>query len=361
MVQRESSMDNRLDELFLTVANLIYETEMAHGTRFWPFHPVRLHRIIANHFFRELRNLFLCLENRGFSINDIAGLFRNPNKVADYNLMWSSVTELDEADMYYLATKLIEVIDVLRHGDPFCRSGASLVWSEQEARARVEGGLFIGVDGDSPLAGLLSRLEAMITSYAELLYYMFPGFSRMYHGPYEIDADKVFVKEFYDLRPKDLWPATSQFPFEHYRSIGCYNQNAEIEVYFIGLFRMDMSPTQGLKKFCLELDEKRILTRTELEHYCEVAEETINTAVADISRLDDDVLLRKGAEMFFYTLKPLYQAAGVQCEVLPEVYDAIAKRERKSGGFKPLDDLTREEATKRLLRSVDFRIRRQQP
>jgi hypothetical protein len=357
MAQKESFADGQLDELFLTIANLIYETEMAHGSRFWPFHPVRLHRLIANHFFRELHRLIRGLEQDGFSIAQIAALVYNPNKVADYNLMWSSVTELSEEDMYYLASRMVQILHILRHGDPFCTSGASLVWSNQEAQDNIERSIFVTADGDPLIAGLLSRLETVLTSYAELLYYMFPGFSRMYHGPYLLKDSTVFVKEFLDLRPAELWPEAQRFPFDRYQSIGQYDPGITIKVYFIGLFELHVPFAEALKRFSLKLDTEQVITRETLQGYCDSAESVVNSVLADISRLDEDTLLRKGADMFFYTLHRLYDALGTRCEVLPQVYAAIEGRARGSEPFKPLDDLSREEAIDRLLNSVDFRRR----
>jgi len=347
-----------IDKLFHTMAEIIYETEMAHGGGFWPFSPMRLHPILADPFFRELYRLLKESEERSFTIEETARSFINPNRVADYNFLWGFARELPPEEGEYVASKLIEILKILRNGNPFSEDDRNTIWSDKVVKERTASTPFIDLVEHPEFKELVARVETLLTLYAELLYFVFPGFSRMYHGPYHLDGKIVFVKEFIDLRPTWLWSFTEDFPFSHFLEVGLY-KDINIKVRFVGLIEADRPFPQALKSTSLFVDDKPVRDLANLKNLVDAVESKVNNYTQLMMSYSEKDLMIQGIKIFFYSLKPLYDALGEDIQV-PFDISHVLKRESKEKRKRPksLDDLTKEEAIKRIKQSIDIRFRK---
>ena len=70
MVEKAKSINHKIDDLFKVTAEMIYDTDMAHGDGrdYWPFHPVYLDSFVAPFLFNDLYRILKILEIRGYSI-----------------------------------------------------------------------------------------------------------------------------------------------------------------------------------------------------------------------------------------------------------------------------------------------------
>ena len=347
-----------IDKLFHTMAEIIYETEMAHGGGFWPFSPIRLHPIVADPFFKELYRLLKELEERSFTIEEIARSFINPNRVADYNFLWGFVRELPPEEGEYVASKLIEILKVLRNGNPFSEDNRNTVWLDKEVKERIISTPFTDLAKHLEFKQLVARIETLLTLYAELLYFVFPGFSRMYHGPYYFGGKTVFVKEFIDLRPTRLWSFTEDFPLSHFSEVGLY-KDINIKVRFVGLIEADRPFPQALESTSLSVDGEPITNLESLRSLVDAVETKVNNYTQLMMSYSEKDLMIQGVKIFFYTLKPLYDALGQDIQVPFDIsYTLERKSKEKREQPKPLDDLTKKEAIERIKQRIDIRFKK---
>lgn len=352
-----------IDELFKATAEVIYDTDMQHGDGrdYWPFHPVFLDSLVAPFVFKEFLRLLEILNEKGYTLTDIGTILYSPTKIANYQYLWpiKTVKSLNYDEKYKLAKYFVELLIILRNGEPFCERGRNLVWSRETLIKNLKqyDSYFIHAKKNAEMANLLAKLEGLLVSYAEALYYYMIDLSRMMHGPYSFNQSKVFVKEYLHLKAGELWEAVSDFPFDHFKEIGVY-QNIDITVFFMGHTHSNPPFPKAIDKFVVIVDGKVIKELDELQKLYDKVKEVTERAVQIIAEKSDeeDFLLKKGVDMFFYPLKLLYKEIGENWkDILPEVYDFAYKIKNKVKIPGPWGDWSKEKAVGYLLRQMDFR------
>jgi hypothetical protein len=356
--------DDLIGQLFNATAEVIYDTDMQHGDgrNYWPFHPVLLDSLVAPIVFQELLRLFRKLRKRKYSLADVAETLQSPTKVANYQYLWpvSTIRGLRTDAKLELATIFLKLLIILRNGEPFCEKGRNLLWSRSVVDRKVahisEG--FVNAGEQSEMAALLAKVEGLLVSYAESLYYYMIDLSRMMHGPYAlVDGSCVFVKEYLHLRAAEMCPLAAGFPFDHFQEIGVY-RNLDARVYFMGHVHAKPSFPRAIERFCVILDGKVISDAGELRNVYQGMSAVVDKVVAELAEHADDerFLLRRGIDMFFYPLRRLYQAAGEEWrEVLLPAYDFAARMRRRVRVPGPWGDWSRQKAVRHLMKLMDFR------
>jgi len=367
MEQKEKfteQIDDLTKELFRTTAEVIYDTDMQHGDgrEYWPFHPVFLDSIVAPFVFKEFLRIFDILQAEGYTLTDIGEIIYSPTKIANYQYLWpiKTIKSLTFEQKYELSKYFVKLLVILRNGEPFCEKGRNLVWSKEKLNKNLKQYEkdFIDAKQNHEMAQILSKLEGLLTSYAELLYYYMIDLSRMMHGPYTIgNKSSLFVKEYLHLKAGALWDVVSDFPFDHFKEIGIYN-NIDITVFFMGHTHSNPSFPQAINKFAIIVDNRVIKDLEELQNLYEKVKDIVERGAQIITERsnDEDFLLRKGIDMFFYPLKSLYDKTGEDWkDILPEVYKFAYKVKDKIKVPGPWGDWGKEKAVAHLLKQMDFR------
>lgn len=360
-------IDDLIFELFKATSEVIYDTDMQHGDGrdYWPFHPVFLDSLVAPIVFKEILRLTNILEKEGYTLTDIAGIIYSPTKVANYQYLWPirTINSLTYNQKYELTKYFVKLLVILRNGEPFCEKERNLVWSRKSLNQNIKQYErdFVSTKHYPEMAQLLSKLEGLLVSYAETLYYYMIDLSRMMHGPYSLENEStVFVKEYLHLKAGELWDIVSDFPCDHFKEIGIY-QDIDITAYFMGHTHSNPPFPKAIDKFVIIVDNKIIKNIDELRNlYEKVKEVTEKTAqhIAEKSE-DEDFLLKRGIDMFFYPLKPLYDEIEENWrDILPEAYDFAYKVKNKIKVPGPWGDWSREKAVNHLLKQMDFRKKR---
>jgi len=355
-------IDDLLDGLFRTTAEVIYDTDMQHGDGrdYWPFHPVFLDSLVAPIVFEEFLRVFDILEGRHYTLTDIADIIRSPTIIANYQYLWpmKTIGRIPPEKKYELVEYFIKLLVILRHGEPFCERGRNLVWSRKKLHQvipRYEEH-FINARDQRDFAHLLSKLEGLLASYAETLYYYMIDLSRMMHGPYKLDNSTVFVKEYFHLGAGEFWDVVSDFPFDHYQEIGLYDE-IDVRVFFMGHTHSDPPFPRAIREFVVVVDGRIITSLSELDELHAKVSEVTQRAVGVIAQdASDDFLLRKGIDMFFFPLRPLYCEIGESWHaILPEAHEFAYGVKDKIKVPPPWGDWSRERAVSFLLGQMDFR------
>lgn len=364
MAEKEESINQEIDGLFRVTAKMIYDTDMAHGDGrdYWPFHPVYLDSLVAPFLFNELYRILKIFERRGYSIKEIAKLFQSPTKVATYQYLWpiKAAQKLPYKKKYYLVKMFVKLLKLLRHNEPFCEKKRNLVWDQRQLNSYLlENRKYLVQKKENlEMAKILAKLEGLIMSYCELLYYYMLDFSRMAHGPYKYRNKTVFVKEFFQLQAGDMWELVKDFPFDYFQEVGIYPPEMKIDVFFMGHTHARPSFPEALEAFILKVDNKPISTLPEMKTLYEKTDRIVSRAVDFVAKNKDneEFLLKRGIDLFFYPLKPLYNKIRESWDaVLPEVYKFAEKEKAKIRIPGPWGDWSKEKAVKFLIKQMDFR------
>jgi len=333
---KKEQFTEEINKLFYATAEMIYETDMQHGDgrNYWPFNPVLLDSLVAPFVFEELYRLFKILEKRKYSIKRIAKIIKSPPRIANYQYLWPSKTlkNVSSKKKKYLAEIFVKLLKILRNEQAYCENFKNLVWSSQEAEKFIKENKkdFVFRRKNPEIAKLLSKLEGLLMSYAELLYYYMLDFSRMFHGPYQHKDKVIFTKEFLGLKAGEMWNLVKDFPFNHFQEVGIYPGNIKIQIFFMGHTHVKPSFPEALESFMLKLDGKPITNFKEMQQYYQKTNKVVSQIVKFMAENmnNEKFLLKRGLDLFFYPLRDLYKEAGEDWRViLPKVHE-FAKREK---------------------------------
>jgi len=364
MVKKEQ-FTKEINKLFYTTAEMIYETDMQHGDgrNYWPFHPVLLDSLVAPFVFEELYRLFKILEKNGYSMKRIAKIIKSPTRIANYQYLWPirTLKIVSPQKKRYLAEMFVKILKTLRNSEPYCENFHNLVWSPQEAEEFIKKNkkYFISRNKNPKMTQLLSKLEGLLMSYAELLYYYMLDFSRMFHGPYRYKNKIMFGKEFLDLNAGEMWDLAKDFPFDHFQEVGIYRKEMNIQAFFMGHTHTNISYPEALKSFVLMLDGKPITSLRELKNYYQKTNKVVEKIVrfASENMQNEEFLLKHGLDLFFYPLKSLYLEVGEDWrKILPKVYEFARKEKSKIRIPHPWGNWSKEKATNFLIRQMEKQI-----
>jgi len=254
------------------------------------------------------------------------------------------------------------MLRVLRHNEPFCENFRNPVWSDKEVKSYLKQNekKFFVIKNQPKTGKLLAKIEGLLMSYCELLYYYMLDFSRMFHGPYVYGGKTIFSKEFLDLRAEEMWDLVSEFPFNDFREVGVYPEKMDIQVFFMGHTHVYPSFPGALKKFGVEIDGKLITKASELQKCYIDVDKVVSKAVVEMTKRKDseEFLLKRGIDLFFYPLKSLYDEAGESwAKILPQVYKFAKKIRPKIKVPPPWGDWSRTRAARHLMKQMEFRER----
>ncbi len=361
MPKRKLDLRKEIDQLFYTTAEMIYETDMQHGDgrNYWPFHPVILDSLVAPFVFEELYRLFKALEKKGYSIKRIAEIIKSPTRIANYQYLWpiKTLKLVPSERKKYLMEIFIKLLMILRNNEAYCEKFRNRVWSNKKVAdyLRENKKYLIKKSQNPEMSKLLARLEGLIMSYCEILYYYMLDFSRMVHGPYRHKNKIVFAKEFLDLKVNEMWGLVKDFPFNHFQEVGIYPKEMQIQVFFMGHCHAKPSFPEAIESFVLKLDGKPITEFTQMKNYYQRTDRVVKKAVQYVSAnmSNEDFLLKRGLDLFFYPLKSLYLEIGEDWrKILPDVYKFARKEKSKIKIPNPWGDWPKEKATNFLIRQM---------
>ena len=330
------NLKEEINKLFYTTGVLIYETDMQHGDgrNYWPFHPVLLDSLVAPFVFEEFYRLFRTLEKRGYSVRKIAKIIKSPTRIANYQYLWPIITlkEVSFEKKQYLAKIFVKLLKILRNGEAYCEKFRNPVWNEKEIGKYLKKNkkFLIEKNKNPKMVKILAKLEGLIMSYCEMLYYYMLDLSRLFHGPYRCQGKTIFTKEFLDLKAGGMWSLVKDFPFDHFQEVGIYSKNMRIQVFFMGHTHTNLSFSEAIESFILKLDGKPITTLAEMKRYYRNTSKVVNRTVKYVSANmnNEKFLLKRGSDLFFYPLKALYKEVGEDWrKILPNVYE-FAKRNK---------------------------------
>lgn len=358
---QKQNLEKEINKLFYTVGILIYETDMQHGDgrNYWPFHPVLLNAVVAPFVFEEFYRLLKKLEKRGYSLEKIAEIIKSPTRISSYQLLWPSTTlkQVHVEKKKYLAEIFVQLLKILRNGEVYCENSRNPVWDDRELEKFIQENKKYLVEKKKNLtaAKVLAKLEGLLMSYCEILYFYKLDLSRLFHGLYQYQDKIVFIKEFLDLKAGQMWNLAEELPFNHFQEVGFYPKQMQIQVFFTGHTHAIPSFPQAIESFILKLDGKPITNLAEIKKYYQRTEKVVNKCLKYINTKmnDEEFLLKRGINLFFYPLKPLYKETGEDWrEILPRVYKFAQENKSRIKIPPPWGSWDAYKATKHLFKTI---------
>lgn len=195
----------------------------------YPITPSRLKSFyldLAAQDFLQARDL---LKAKGFSISEIAHLFRNPSRLmrmSYYLLEGAKMLGFSRESQLELLNFVLDLIKELKQSDECGGDGLNLIWSEKEVETHLMNIHFTTADLTSYKQ--VHKLAALFRSYTDGIFFVPHDVGMEMHGPYEWEDNKVLVRDFFNLRPTYLWEETREMPYTEFSVIALYKPNLEV-------------------------------------------------------------------------------------------------------------------------------------
>lgn len=316
-------IDQKLKELCRIIALCSASVPMPE----WPPYVIEADSYLQRFYFRHLYNLITKARNLNIPWKEI-GYVLYPSRVAQimhsiYGLSSSGLRDYEKRD---LVDSLISIISS-RRVDPFCKNQSNILYSQSEidklfSRVRVE-----NKTQDANWlrkSQLLSRINALLFSLCDVLHVCQHAASHEFHGPYIIKESQVIIREYYDLKPIEVWPILKNLPFNRITTLEIY-QGVNINFSFFN----HIIPTSSLPD---NLTGMVVVKNNDFLDYYTVEE--LDELLADLSLTMKDITnevipfsktdwICKYVEMHYYVLQPLANLVGEDWHPSKEQMDII--------------------------------------
>lgn len=314
MATKESfTYKNKLiDKLVETIAVTLAELGQDGGCAVWPspiFHPLEADLYTVKHLMPRLQKIFLELEAKGLSEEQISYLFKSPARIIClfWIASWLRATKLSLEQKVDLTYKLIKLISYWRK-DVFCDSGKNVLWTSLEVQKVIKSFPWIKIkDQRDPEVWrrTLSQLSGLSWSFTELLYFYVHQIGSEYHGPYNLKNNRILlVREFRDLKPLEIWPFTSSLSFEKFTILTIHKKQP---VSFDFFNRPQFTPklSEGLEEVAIIVNDNYFLLNLRaVDSFIDEVSKTMDTGIGVVSELSRKELLKRSCDVHFFILKP---------------------------------------------------------
>ncbi len=268
----------------------------------WPFIPNEAEYYVGSFFIRELYSSIKRLKDKGYSIEEIARLFENPSKIAQYFTLFHSAKVLKFNQRIELAKDLISCIGYYRE-DVFCDENNRLkkYSFEIDKLNSNENNLIIS-----------NKLSALLLFYLEILYPTMMRLGHEFHGVYEKGSKRIFIKEFFNLNPISL-NLTEEFPFKKIKIVEEIRGEIDLD-FFNHLF-------QSPKKVAsyVEIDG-RLIKDIELKKVYKIIEKKVNETILKTKNFSRKDWFKVYSRGLFHSFDSLKKELNLPLEIPKELF-----------------------------------------
>lgn len=221
------------------------------------------------------------------------------------------------------------VLEKLVDSDPFCLKGKNLVYNKKQLNQELDSIIF--QKADETTKKTLPRLSVALDSLIWSEYYdVFIDAGLNLHGPYILkDRHILVVKDYFDLKPVEIWDSVKEFPFKRIK-ISLKYKPIDLKIDYL----MHQTSTKPLAQNLVEwhaeaFDENGksfLLQADSLEELTAKALQVSSNQVEYVNNLELLDKIRKGAEICYYQLKEFREFFDKKWFPPQEVFEAIEKR-----------------------------------
>lgn len=318
---------NKIDQVCSTLArHIIKDGAQAPN---WPYPIFEGDWYLYHSFTKELYRTINKLKSKGKTTSEIAKLFKAPSRIAQflYSLFGFQYSGLYTKQRINLIEDLLKYISYYRK-DPFCRDGKNIILSEEEVQNILQKYEMVDLKKekeDRELRQIIGKINAILWLYVELINVEKHPCGHEFHGPYSLGNNNfLIVREYYDLAPAEIWPFTSQLPFNKIVTLEVY-EDVIIKFDFFNHTESKGSLPLGLKKFLVGINtyENSIQDLSGLEDLYKTCKETISKAEIFIRKFNKKEWREKLIEVHYYYLKPHKQVLGEDWHFPERIFEKV--------------------------------------
>jgi len=215
-----------IDVLDMAVSHIVYDRAPRLGPSppQWPMPITVINWFHTRFFVREIYNTIITLEKRGYDLKEIAHFLWGPSVISHWAYFAQCpIKGLSYEEVIDFFEKTADLLACLRIDDIFCKSYKNILWNEENIRHTLNEYEYISVRENETLRDMFVRLNVMLWHYCGLINVGHHVFSHEFHGPYNLSDGKVLlVREYYNLKPEDVWNFTKEVPYRSLMTLEIY-------------------------------------------------------------------------------------------------------------------------------------------
>lgn len=319
-----------------------------HGdSNVWPVKLNAALHLFAKEFGEELLEDLTALEAEGRSLAEIARPFGNPARlyrIIDTTIYSMRRNRLPLREQRQVVLKLLAMTRALKHGSEFNEDGRNIIYGPDDV-ARAAAAVAAGPVTTSE-SQLVHRFCGAMWAYTESIFFRAHDVTKEIHGPYDAAGGgrRFIVKEYFHLRPTELWPDVPLLPCQTIKVVKQYSEAVHMRIDALNhLYLQGAGLVPSLQACCVEVDGRRRDVAL-LSEYLAVVRQTISAIAERVETMTWNDRVARYAEIFWFRKRPLRTQRGLDWHVPPHVRAAIAEGEEHQRRRVQLSD----EASERL-------------
>lgn len=308
---KKAPYSKKLVEAYKTLASFIVRGGKGMPPH-WPISIIETNWYYSQFFAKELYSTITDLEKRGISDKEMAELFWGPSTLSHWFYIANPVSfkDMTPKESEEFLEKTIDLLSIQRRGDIFCQNWRNKLLSDEKVKKLISQANFIEVDVPE-IAKILAKINITLWHYCILIQIGHRSYSQEFHGPYNIgNGEILFVRDYFNLKPKEIWKFTSTLPFTKLRFLEVY-KGVDIKIDMFNHFEVVGSLPQNLRKLSILVDDSKPLkSRLGVQNLfkdCDGVLEKGNKSVKNFSKKD---WVEKIIKMRFFWLKPEKEILG---------------------------------------------------
>jgi hypothetical protein len=293
----------------------------------WPVKLNAAMHLFVKEFGEELLEDLCWLEAHGSTLAEIARHFYNPARpyrLIEFVLYSMRRNRYSVSEQRELVLKLLAMTKSLKHGSEFDDDGCNIIYNRDTVES-VAASRFNEPIRSLAESELVHQLCGLLWAYTESILFRAREVAMEFHGPYSFEhgRKRFLVKEYFNLRPLELWGDAPLMSCQRVTVYLQYNARLRSRIEWHNRLCHEGAPLKSsLESYAIEIDGRR-QDVTLLAHELAAAAATIGA----ISRYVDSVTwnerVMKYAEVFWFRKRPLSDLRGGDWRVPEHVRAAI--------------------------------------
>ncbi|MBM3309331.1 MAG: hypothetical protein FJY77_03670 [Candidatus Altiarchaeales archaeon] len=297
----------------------------------YPIRDSRINHLFLAEYTKEFTEDLDELKNKGYSHKDIGLLFRNPTRLmrmAHLLLKGAKLAGYSTDEQKNLILEILKIIESIKHGNIFNEDKRNIILSPIELDKKMKEKDFTKTNKEK--STLVQRLCGMLWAYSEAPYFVAHDIGMEQHGLYKLKSKKVMFRDYFNLKPVELWGECNSFPHNEIQIICIYNKNLQIDFdVFYNTYPNHGNTVDDLEEYHMQADG-RTLRLEEAKDIIETAGRVIQSISAKIENWGEKETAKKYADIYWYRKKPLRDALNKNWKPPKKVYENIENGEIKS-------------------------------
>ena len=301
----DQNRDLRLKKLCKTIALCSAAVPMPE----WPPFTVEADSYLHKYYFNHIYGLIKKARNLNIPLQSISAVI-NTSRASQvmHSIYGLSSSELNNDEKRDFVDFILSIIGAKR-SDPFCENGTNILIDTNNI-AKYINSVVISYKSEgahwNKKAQILSKINALLFSLCDLIHVCQHASSHEFHGVYNLNNHQIILREYYDLKPIEIWPDLENLNFENISTIEIY-QDVEISFSFFN----HIIPTTSLPSHLVGMavtnsnDTSTTYSLDELEEKFNVLKLVMENIARGIAKLQKKDWIQKYIEMHYYIFKPL--------------------------------------------------------